>query len=63
MSAASQLPAHVHGPGGPGAASAAALTLAAERLVRNLDVALPLGWEAVVGRIYGLGQEFGYRKL
>ena len=35
--------------------SAAALTLAAESVMGNLDVALPLGWEAVVGGIYGLG--------
>lgn len=37
------------------AGPAAALTLAAESLVGNLDVALPLSREAVVGGIYGLG--------
>lgn len=57
--------ATLQGPRSPGRARAArpregpglsaALTLVAESLMGNLDVALPLGREAVVGGIHGLG--------
>lgn len=48
----------------PGRESGAVtLTVAVEGLVRDLDEALPLGWEAVMRGIHGLGQDFGHGKL
>lgn len=43
--------------------SPAVLTLAVESLVGDLDVVLPLGREAVVGGIHGLGEQFGHGKV
>lgn len=40
-----------------------ALTLAAEGLVRDFDVAAALGGEAVVGGVRGTGQEPGHREV
>ena len=51
-------------PEGPGVqVPPAVLTLAVESLMGDLDVVLPLGREAVVGGIHGLGEHFGHGKV